>query len=70
MRVSGSVLVEICVDIAAIVHVAAQERTSLGISLGSSGWPPARDDGGSATDPAVIATLLTALGRGGPSDRG
>ena len=40
MRVSGSVLVEICVDIAAIVHVAAQERTSLGISLGSSGWPP------------------------------
>ena len=35
MRVSGSVLVEICVDIAAIVHVAAQERTSLGISLGS-----------------------------------
>jgi len=37
VRVSGSVLVEICVDIAAIVHVAAQARTSVGISLGSSG---------------------------------
>jgi len=27
-------------DVAAIAHVAAQERTSVGISLGSSGWPP------------------------------
>lgn len=37
-------------DIAAIAHVAAQERTSVGISLGSSGWPPKPVGHGSGGD--------------------
>jgi hypothetical protein len=37
-------------DIAAIVHVAAQARTSVGISLGSSGWPPKPVGHGSGGD--------------------
>ena len=37
-------------DVAAIAHVAAQERTSVGISLGSSGWPPKPVGHGSGGD--------------------
>jgi hypothetical protein len=49
-------------DIAAIVHVAAQARTSVGISLGSSGWPP------KPTSPVTVGPRRRGLGHGSGGD--